>query len=919
MIRSRGGRSNAVLLMLLVILPLSTLGAQSVESWAPVYDIRDTDWRVIETANYDILFSAPLEDEAQELARSFEKLIPALQQSLTPKRNYRYTIILEAESFTSNGYVRIFPRASLYYSLPFASAGGDWYSLLAIHEGRHMIQLDTAEQGPMRLLRILFGEQGLLPLFAAPAWILEGDAVAAETIFSGGGRGRDPAFTLQLKAMALEESSLSYQSAILGSYARMTPNAYNLGYLLYTHMRSIHSPQAPDQILEGLASLPLPVLGARRGVRRVAGEDPHRLYREMLDDYGEFWRRQAEFLPQDSYEPITQTAIRDYTIHSHLVPMDAGGFAAAVSSLSRGDEILIYAADGRVERRIRARPATALSAAAGYLVWDEALDDAKHDRRSHRIVRYRIDEGSRESIGAPGRFAYPELSPDGNRLALLEWGRDFKGSVKILDAQTGAMVADFPLQGGEFHSSFDWHPNGRDLLFLSSGLGSSEIGILDTETGNRRILLRSEEELIRDPSFTAEGILYSSTYSGVPALYRLPLNASQGAREPVQLFSGLLGSFSPRQSTEGQLLFIDHVGTEGSVIGRLDTPAARPLSGLRRMREEFFLPLVSQEPALRLPLKGEGDVYPSQPYSPGLEATRLHSWSLLPTSLDPIDEPALGLNLRADSLFGTVGHQLSLEYDTNTEQFESAYSLLLRRYRPDIALTIQQQERTGAALEISLPLGTSVGDRAWRLTPRISAGIEADLGGEDQNPELPVEYGLAASGIAGYGPRSLQPRWGAETEIAYRHEPGAADAGTLLSGSGKIYLPGLFFNHGTRLGGAYEKQDREDPSRIPYARGWEYRDTAELAKISADYQLPIGYPDLPLGGLALFKRLRGGVFAERLYDLSESEVYSSLGTEINLDFNLLQIPVELALGLRAAYRVEEDDYIFQLLIMGGSF
>lgn len=916
------GRCLAVALLLMAC--MGNLRAETLEQLSPVYAINGKEWRVIETEGYAILYTPPLADKAQELARTFEVLPPALQRTLSPERNHRYTIILEAESFTSNGYVRIFPRASLYYSLPFASAGSDWYDLLAIHEGRHMIQLDTVEQGPVRLLTILFGELGLLPLFASPAWILEGDAVAAETLFTSGGRGRDPAFTMQLKALALEDSKLSYQSAILGSYSRMTPNPYNLGYLLYTHLRSIYAPDSPDTILEGIASLPLPVLGARRGVRSVAEKDPRLIYREMLEEYGAFWRRQQELLPQDSYIPLTEPPGRDYTLHSHLELLEEGRFATATHTLSRGDEILIYSPSGAVERRIRARPETGLSAATEYLVWDEAVDEAKFERRRHRIVRYHVESGRREVVGRPGRYAYPALSPDGERIALLEWGRDFRGSVEIIRADSGEKLASLPLERGEFYSSFDWHPNGRELLFLSSGLGRNELGILDTESGERRILYRGEEELIRDPSFGGSGIIYSSTYTGVPALYRL----APGEEEPVQLFSGRLGSFSPRENSAGELLFVDHPGSEGSVIARLPAPASRPFAGLRVMREEFYRPLLPQEPPLRLPLEEEPREYPSRPYSVAAEATRLHSWALLPTRLDPIDQPTVGLSLRADSLFGTSAHQFSLEYDTNEESLKSAYSLSLRRYPPDLGLTIRQRQRSlngeeytelGTLLDISLPLGRSVGDRAWKLTPRISGGVEADLGLEEQDPRLPAEYGVEAAYTAGYGPRSLQPRWGAGSELAFRHEPWEAEAGELFAAGGRLYLPGLIFTHGIRLGGAYENRSRDDASRIPYLRGWEYRESEELAKVSADYLFPIGYPDLALGGLTLFKRIRGGVFAERSYDIQDSEAYSSLGAELNLDFNLLQIPAELSAGVRGTYRVERDEYSLELLIMGASF
>jgi len=110
-------------------------------------------------------------------------------------------------------------------------------------------------------------------------------------------------------------------------------------------------------------------------------------------------------------------------------------------------------------------------------------------------------------------------------------------------------------------------------------------------------------------------------------------------------------------------------------------------------------------------------------------------------------------------------------------------------------------------------------------------------------------------------------------------------------------------------------------SLVPFAKGYDYIYNDRLAGAGATYELPLVYPDWALGSLFYLKRLRGAFFGDfnvgKTSDFEQQ--YSSVGLDLNFDFNLLQLAVELNAGVRLAYRLAEKDLHASLLIFNIEF
>ena len=106
-------------------------------------------WKKIETTHFSILFPGNLTEEAQTVANRAESIYSALIKT-SPGTPKRLTLVLSNQGVDDNGYFRLAPRMSEWYHRPtFSHTTGvlDWYDLLAVHEGRHIVQFDEMNVG----------------------------------------------------------------------------------------------------------------------------------------------------------------------------------------------------------------------------------------------------------------------------------------------------------------------------------------------------------------------------------------------------------------------------------------------------------------------------------------------------------------------------------------------------------------------------------------------------------------------------------------------------------------------------------------------------------------------------------------------------------------------------------------------------
>ena len=168
--------------------------------------------------------------------------------------------------------------------------------------------------------------------------------------------------------------------------------------------------------------------------------------------------------------------------------------------------------------------------------------------------------------------------------------------------------------------------------------------------------------------------------------------------------------------------------------------------------------------------------------------------------------------------------------------------------------------------------------------------------------------------------RDLASPWGQSLQLTYRHTPVAGDFnGTLLSARLGLNFPGLMAHHSLRLKGTYEWQDDANLYRFAseqtFVRGYDYRFHRRFYQGSANYALPLLYPDWNLGSLAHLQRVKTNFFYD--YGLGKDgslrTTYQTAGAELTANFHLFSLFIPWDMGVRYSYRFEEEDSRFEVV------
>ena len=202
-------------------------------------------WNHITSPYWNIIYPQGRYNEAARIGN----IINLMNEN--PKYNNRHKnrkidLILQTNQVIANGYVGIGPYRSEFYATPlqnsFLSTNTDWLDVLAVHEYKHVHQLNDTRVGITRLAGYLLGQGGWagLKFLAMPDWYAEGDAISSETFLTSGGRGRSPQFTARQKALLLEGKKFKYAQMRGGSFRYELPNHYVFGHILHEYVRKNH-------------------------------------------------------------------------------------------------------------------------------------------------------------------------------------------------------------------------------------------------------------------------------------------------------------------------------------------------------------------------------------------------------------------------------------------------------------------------------------------------------------------------------------------------------------------------------------------------------------------------------------------------------------------------------------------------------
>lgn len=926
-----------VFLALLPIMLSKILMAQNIQQNEPFIK-----WKQIETANFKIIYPEELSSEAQRVANTLEYVRTPLQKTLQPKKMRKWTLMLTNQGAMSNGYVGLAPRRSEWYSVPPQGSllgTGEWYNLLAVHEGRHMVQYDKFNMGLTHLASFLFGQSAVnaLSMLSVPIWFWEGDAVGTETTLTASGRGRIPEFDLHVRALLLSDIRYSYYKAYMQSYKDYFPNWYTLGYLMNCFVRRHNSPEIWNKIHNRTAWFSVSPFRFSRMMKKYTGLNARETYKAAMDELDSIYRWQINGLIFTDARIITKRKNKIWTNYENPVYID-GSIIALEYGLADDIYLVKINPDNGSVKKIKQLPVYEKPSIAGdYICYNEYNFDRRYLNQNYsNLVLYNYKTNEIKYLSKEGRFFVPEISPDFSKIVAVEFTTDRKCNLIFFDFKTGEILKRIPEKDNAFIQTPSWSEDGKQIVFIRQKFNGKSLVVLDLESEQSRVIIPDTWENIANPVFYKHFIFYESSYSGIDNLYAIDLQTGQ----KYQVTNRPLAAVNASLSEDGsEILFLDYSINGYNIAEMPVNPSSwKKIEEVEIRETRYFQPLIEQEQGYNL---FEGDtnipkiVYPEQNYHQSAHLFNFHSWTLIPLI------KAGSFSILSNDLLNTTAFNISADYNRNEKTYNLRFSLNYNRFYPLFSILADGGNRNtdgkiwhekNLLTTVEIPWVNNRGP--WQRFAMFS--LSAGVRNVDNRPDpdsfqvfngqlIPLHLGFRFSNVRNSAMRDIDSRLSQAFEIKFSQSLFSDKLkGNIFSFHSAFNFPGIFKHHVITMEADYEKHQHESywfPSNLSFTRGYEYKNQDIFRRLMISYRFPLFYPDMAIGALFFLKRLKGAVFYDHGAGNFQgmNNLFRSAGFDLEIDFNILNLPFELNAGIRIPYLIDTNEWKFRFLFFGLEF
>ncbi len=897
--------------------------------------------------------------------------------------------VVHPENMNSNGLVMWLPKRVEFLSSPsIDSYSMPWIKQLVAHEYRHAAQYNNLNVGVVKFLSYLLGEQSsTIGLIFMPFWMMEGDATMSETQASSYGRGKQPRFTLEFRAMG--DIASKYRNSdkfFCGSYRDFIPDHYQLGYQMVAHGNEL----AGRIIANDMASLgprrPWMIVSENWRMKHLFGFSTHELFQSTFRSLTDFWATIPT--PENSSDALPAPSAESYTTYAHPIEVD-------------GEIIMLKTDLDRPSRLVALDPATGQERTLCYtgivatrpiydevnhrIWWSEYRRSTMFEQKITSTLHYLDLDSKRPRTRLMGgrNVLYPTPDDEGG-LAWVEYSGD--GIYTLRHELCDGTLRSLSLPFGQEVHSLAWDNLTRHHYCIITG---------DEGMWIARITAEGKIEPVTKPAYitlsnlrAADGKLYfGSIASGRDEVHCYDLTSDK----QYQLSTSTYGSFDPSPTKDGKVLMTtyDSMGYH---------PAVQPLDRVMREVEYSRLPEDVVNPKrkewgtinLDTVKMVQSDstiseiVHKKRRYRKAFHFFNFHSWA--PLSYNPFaisEDGAINMNIGAtvmtQNLLSSMQGFFSYGYSGHTGHLLKG-ALRYSGLGPTISITGTYGGRQNIypiyvynpeTHKIELPEAPSRGKfysfgvdvqfpllfqrgyhtryliaaAGWEYSNGLVANtgkLSFDDGGISNVATIGYQKGIHLTSFSlGFqdfvrsAHRDFAPPWGVVATATYAINPANGSFSDLLSLYAKAYTPGFAKHNSLTLALAYQTsiggfQNQDAFSALTFKsakllpRGFDSSqvENRNLFALSANYQLPICYPDGGWRGIIYFKRIRlNAGFDIARYDRSRFLVDGTLdhsphyinswGGDVILDINLLGQPASATTALKLSfYQPSEGGFYF---------
>jgi len=925
-----------------LLVPIALLVFSS-QARAQFYEIGndpwDVKWSEISTNRYKFIYPQGLDSLAFQYARYMEQVATPVGYSIGYEPNSSYKtklpVILHPYSSNSNGVVAWAPRRMELYTTPdpFAPDPIIWPIQLAIHESRHVSQMQPYTKGSLKWGHYIIGD--FFPSVGSAMFggisAMEGDAVVAETSLTRAGRGRNADFLEYFRACYAQGDWRDYYKWRYGSLNDFTPDYYKIGYFMEAGLRNFLDYQKwPRYSQSKIYKTSFETIS-----KEFAKEwDKNAVQRGPFMDFDQLSSFEKRFV---SYSSLCSAPNGLYAIRQGLdenpsiVFMDFDCCIKKFKSLSYSTSRIRYSCD--------------------QLFWSEIVSDPRWELRSYSIIK-KLDctNGTETKLTKNTRYFNPSVCADGSRIAVSEYLVDGSSALVVLDANDGSVLKRHYAPDGIQIVESCWID---DKIYVS-GLTMDGMSIYDTKTWTP--LTKALPVKIKELDSHQGEICFVSDYNGVDELYKLNINNGS----ILQLTNSRQGSNS-HCFVNGDLFF-SMLSKEGRMI------CSVPSDKLSSKEVQFLLPYensiarsLSSKEAVLPDYNSEVAISPVKQYNRLDNSFHFHSWAPAYINTDVVDNlskssvyknTGLGASVffqnELSTLKGMVaysawtkeggfenGGHIKLDYsglypkmefsvnvyDNPSFRMDYYYDQENKKYVSDYSAN--SPARVNAKFKTYIPLKFSDGIWSRGVVPQFTYSVSNNIisyaGLEHFSNTLLAS--VRTYMVQNIPSSCLFPRWGLGAEAGVGTYPGMSHIfNRNVYGMAYAYLPGFAKTHGTRISIIHESLKGEAPF-VNQCVNVAPRGASELnselsryknhGKFSFDYTFP--FLSLDWSRFARIAYVKNLEFTAH-YDLSYykyskgSGTLSSTGCDLVVKLgNLFCMPYDTRIGV--SYDFNHGDFV----------
>jgi hypothetical protein len=910
-------------------------------------------WKKIESEHFVIVYPEGNKEIAEKMMNLFEISYNGNSDQLnySPKK---IPVLLHFQTVVSNGFVVWAPkRVELFMHPDVDGYSQEWHNQLALHEYRHVVQVEKLNKGVSKILTTVLGQQGIGPAVGMiPFWFIEGDAVYAETSLSQSGRGRLPSFEMELKAQLLTaEKRYSYDKAYLGSYKDFVPDYYRLGYQMVSYARKNYSNDIWTGALDHIGRNPYQLAPMYFFLRKydLSGK---KLYNNTMTFLKENWTESVENRKIENIPWFENRTNDKYTSYNYPQCLDDGSVIAIKSSLDQIDQFVRIYPDGQ-EKKVYTPGylySHSISLSGNKIVWDEQVPHVRYRNKSFSVIKMLdIKTGKLKKLSHSSRFSSPSYSDDNKLIVAIETSTEIDFNLVFISTEGEIVhVAKSPENVQLMQPS--WVPGRQKVLLISLGPEGKSLMEYDLENHIWTNLLNTGPVNISNPVSDGNKIYFNASWNGSDNIYSL--DPADGIIH--QLSYSKFGAFEPfvDQNTKS-ICYSDYSDDGYHIIKRaFNDLTLIELKKDKEIKEQAFFNYTDNHKLKEFGSHSEIKNYDEKNYTRLRHMFNIHSWA--PVYFDynnpAIDDIKLnpGFTLLSQNLLGTAISSLGYEYKDQDHYIHANFTysgffpIISIDYdfggfpaigTTDTSIQLPPKVNTNANIGASMYLPLNLSRGKWNIgfTPSMKINFSGtylySLVDSVYNRGLTSLEGRVFSYIflkTAY--RDLQPRWGLVFDGSFLSAPFEKEHfGDISSFQTSIYLPGLFKNQGIKA--RYYKQWNNPKiflfsnNKIPFVRGINSQLGLDMQRFSVDYNFPLAYPDLSLGSLIYLKRIRTDLFSDYLegdiinFEASriEPKSFQTTGIEMYFDFHAFRFLFPFNLGVRYSYFHQEASYRLECL------